>query len=142
MSFDKFGQRENLNEWSQKIGDLMDEMFNRSFVGFRDSGVMWEPHVNVYETPPCYFICVDLAGVDQQQIDVQSTQGNRITIAGTRSQPRPPGGASELSVHVMEVSEGTFRREIDLPEAVDVDGIEASYSKGFLWITLPRKKGG
>ena len=140
MPLDKFGQHENLDEWSRKIGDIMDEMFSRSFVGFRDGGVTWQPDTNVYETPAAYYICVDLAGVEQQQIDVQCQERNRITIAGVRTQPRPPGAASEFSVHAMEISEGAFRREIELPDPVDVDRIEASYSKGYLWITLPRTK--
>jgi HSP20 family molecular chaperone IbpA len=43
-------------------------------------------------------------------------------------------------MHAMEISEGAFRREIELPEPVEQDRVEASYSKGFLWITLPRTK--
>lgn len=140
MAFDKFGRPDNLDEWSSKIGDIMDEMLNRSFVGFRDGGASWQPDTNVYETRDAYYVCVDLAGVEQQQVDVQALDRRRITIAGARGQPRPPQAVFEFSIHAMEISEGTFRREIELPEPVEQDRIEASYSKGFLWITLPRTK--
>ena len=54
--------------------------------------------------------------------------------------PMTPGDGVEgpLSIHAMEIDEGPFRREIELPEAVDVDRMEATYSKGYLWITVPR----
>jgi HSP20 family protein len=140
MAFDKFGRPENLEEWSRNIGSIMDEMLSRSFVGFCDGDATWQPATNVYETRDAYYICVDLAGVEQQQIDVQAVNRRRITISGARSQPRPPQTAREFSMHAMEISEGAFRREIELPEPVEPDRVEASYSKGFLWITLPRTK--
>ena len=40
----------------------------------------------------------------------------------------------------MEIDEGPFRREIDLPAAVDTSQVEATYRKGFLWIRLPKTK--
>jgi HSP20 family molecular chaperone IbpA len=38
----------------------------------------------------------------------------------------------------MEIDEGAFCREIDLPEPIDVDQMEATYAKGYLWITAYR----
>lgn len=140
MSFDKFGQPENLDEWSNRIGDIMDEMLSRSFVGFRGGCAVWRPDANVYETEEGFAVCVDLAGVEQQQIDVRCHESNRLTISGVRGQPRPPARGGSLSVLAMEISEGAFRCEIDLPEHVDVARVEASYTKGFLWIALPRAR--
>lgn len=137
MSFDKFGQGEDLDEWSRKIHDIMDEMEKRDFVRFRDSGT-WQPATNVYETRDGYYICVELAGVSREQIDVECLDRQRITISGSRGQPRPEGIEGPLSIHAMEVDEGPFWREIDLPEPIDVDRLEATYSEGYLWITVPR----
>jgi HSP20 family protein len=137
MSFGKFGQGDDLDEWSRKIRDIMDEMEKRAFVHFRGSGT-WQPATNVYETRDAYYICVDLAGVPRQQIDVECVDRQRITIRGRRGQPRPEGVEGPLSIHAMEVDEGPFWREIDLPEPINVDRLEASYSEGYLWITVPR----
>ena len=137
MSFNEFGQGERFDEWSQKIHDIMDEMQRRDFVQFR-RGDAWQPATNVYETRAAYFICVELAGVDEQRIDVTCEDRTRIIISGTREQPRPLGVDGPLSVHAMEIDEGAFCREIDLPEEIDVDRMEASYSKGYLWITAFR----
>ena len=49
----------------------------------------------------------------------------RIRIRGRRAQPRPDGVEGPLSVHAMEIDEGPFSREIDLPEPIDMDQIEA-----------------
>jgi HSP20 family protein len=137
MSFGKFGQGEDLDEWSRKIHDIMDEMEKRDFVRFRDSGT-WQPATNVYETRTAYYLCVELAGVSREGIEVECIDRQRITIRGIRSQPRPRGVEGPLSIHAMEVDEGPFWREIDLPESIDVDHLEATYSEGYLWIIVPR----
>lgn len=138
MSFGKFGQGEDVEEWSRKIHDIMDEMEKRDFVHFRDSGT-WQPATNVYETREAYHICVELAGVTREEIDVECLDQQRITIRGSRAQPRPEDHSGPLSIHTMEIDEGPFWREIDLPEPIDMEQVAASYSEGYLWISAPRK---
>jgi len=139
MAFDNFGQGEGFEAWSQNINEIMDEMLKRSFVRFRDTGT-WQPATNVYETRDAYHICVELAGVNRDEINLECCEQTRITIQGNRAQPRPAGVEGPLSIHAMEIDEGAFSREIDLPEAIDVDRIEATYGEGYLWITVPRMK--
>ncbi len=137
MALRRFGEGEAFDEWTRKIRDIMDEMQRRDFFQFRNTG-SWQPATNVYETRAAYHICVELAGVDEQTIDVACVERRRICISGHRDQPRPLGVEGPLSVHAMEIDEGAFRREIELPEPIDVDRMEATYSKGFLWITAFR----
>jgi HSP20 family protein len=137
MAFDDFGQGASFAEWSQNIHDIMDEMLKRSFVRFRDTGT-WQPATNVYETRDAYFICVELAGVDREQIDLRCCDHTRISIRGRREQPRPEGVEGPLSVHALEIDEGPFSREIELPEPVEVEQVDAKYSEGYLWITVPK----
>ena len=139
MAFGRFGDEQNVNEWSRKIHDIMDEMARRSFVHFRDSKT-WQPATNVYETRDAYHICVELAGMNPDEIDVRCAEQTRVTISGLRGQARPAGVEGPLSVHAMEIDEGPFLREIDLPEPVAVDAIEATCQEGYLWITLPKMK--
>ena len=137
MAIDRFGQSEGVENWSRKIHDIMDEMLNRTFVDFRDARA-WQPAINVYETREAYFICVELAGVNEDEIDVECVDATRVVIRGRRAQPRPAGPDTILSVYVMEIDEGPFRREIELAQPVDVDAVQAAYTEGYLWITLPR----
>ena len=137
MTFSKFGHGSDLDEWSRRIHDIMDEMRNRSFVDFRDTET-WQPATDVYETRDRYFICVELAGVQPNAVDLVCPSRNRIVITGSRNSPRPAGIEGPLSVHVMEIDHGSFRREVQLPEPVDVDAVKATYDKGYLWIALPK----
>jgi HSP20 family protein len=138
MSFSKFGPGGEFGEWSRRIHQMMDEMFTRSFLPFRDNGE-WQPETNLYESRDAYHVCMDLAGMERESIDVQSVGDTSLVVSGQRCTPRPEA-RSELSILVMEIDEGRFRRRIDTPEPIDQDGIEAHYDRGFLWIRLPKAK--
>lgn len=133
-----FGQRDEFEGWVDRIQQLMDEMLKRSFVDFRDAGV-WRPQLNVYETPDAFFVCVDLAGVDDKDFRVECADARRLLVVGVRRRPRRHEMAGALRIHVMEIDEGPFRREIELPEPVIVDRVDAVLAKGQLWVSLPKK---
>lgn len=136
MAFDRFGSGD-LDEWSRSLDELMDEMLNRTFVGFRERG-LWQPAVNIYETADAYHLCADLAGVTAESIAIECIDGRQVVLRGARAQPRPAKACGEIGIYALEIDEGAFRREILLPDPVNVDKIQIEYSKGFLWVTLPR----
>lgn len=128
--------RDDLSEWSDRVSDIMDEMLNRSFVPYRASGT-WQPATNVYETPHAYVLCIELAGIATKNVHVEVSNLNRVIIRGRRSLPGP-AGATQLSVHVLEIDEGFFCRDVELPEPIDVRQITTRYQQGYLWLTLPK----
>ncbi|HPC21053.1 MAG TPA: hypothetical protein PK920_01090, partial [Phycisphaerae bacterium] len=69
MSFSKFGRGDEMHEWIRHMHDMFDEMKRRSFVQFRDEDT-WQPATDVYETDAAYCICVDLAGMNPEQVEV------------------------------------------------------------------------
>ena len=104
----------------------------------------WTPNVNMYETDEGYHVCVDLAGVEKEKIDLV-VHDQRLALRGTRQVPscveiegdeRVP---RRVRVHVMEIDHGSFCREVDLPHDVAADQIIAKYDNGVLWIHLPKK---
>lgn len=137
MSFSNFGRGDELEEWSRKIHQLMDQMLRRRFVDFRDAGA-WQPATDVYETRDAYYVCFDLAGITPDAVDVTCRDDRRVEISGARGNPRPAGVAGPLSVHVMEIDHGPFRREVELPEPIVADAVVATYHQGYLWIHLPK----
>lgn len=137
MSFKKFGPGDEFGELSRHILQMMDQMVQRRYVEFRDVG-SWQPATNVYESPDAFIVCVELAGVSQEQLDIHVDEQRRLILCGRRSQPQCLKITSELRVHAMEIAEGSFARQIELPYAVDVGGIEATYERGFLWICVPK----
>ncbi len=123
---------------ADQMDEMLEEISQRHFYHFstRDA---WEPAVNVYETADTFYVCLDLAGMDRDAIDVRA-DGSRLVIRGARSTPQPPDTEPPLSVHVMEIDSGPFRRSVELPADVDRARITARYREGILWIVLPRRR--
>src|SRR5689334_12729154 len=119
------------------------EQLQRGFYNF-SPGETWTPSVNLYETETGYLVCVDLAGVDKDKIDI-TVEDHILRLKGQRPVPtNPDGGEADLQtrrarVHLMEIDNGSFSREVELPLDVQQDKIAARYRNGMLWIELPKK---
>jgi len=96
----------------------------------------WEPEVDVYETVEEIVVIVDLAGVDENQVQVLVDQ-NRFTITGKRSIKESD---VRRSYHIMEIARGPFERTIKLPASAEVGKIEANHLNGLLEIRAPKRK--
>jgi HSP20 family protein len=129
----------NINPQVQK---MMDQL-TKGYYNFLPSEV-FTPNVNLYETENDYQVCVDLAGVDKEKIDIVLVD-QRLQIRGNRAVPpcpAPPcqeGDSKHMRVHLMEIDHGAFSREVELPEDVNRDKISAKYVDGLLWIELPKR---
>jgi HSP20 family protein len=130
------------NQMARQMNKLLDQM-NKGYYSFAPSET-WTPSVNLYENDTVYLVCVDLAGVDKEKIDVVVAD-QRLKLRGQRAVPtRPDGGiadprAGRLRVHLMEIDHGAFSREVELPRDVARERIIAVYRDGMLWIELPKK---
>jgi HSP20 family molecular chaperone IbpA len=132
-----FGSPERLDEWSRKIHHIMDEMQTRIFVEYRASAT-WQPRVNLYACREALYLCVELTGLDEQGVCVDRVTDTRIRLTGHRKRPHSQHLQTPLSVEMMEIDEGPFFRELELPEPVDAAALEIRYDRGHLWITLPK----
>jgi HSP20 family protein len=121
----------------RQMDQLVDRELHRQFHPFSPTDA-FRPAVNLYESQAAFLICVDLAGMDQNDIEVSVDQSN-LTIRGRRQSPLPPDGTRAIAVHLMEIDHGTFNRTIEIPANVDAQRIAANYHLGMLWITLPKK---
>jgi HSP20 family protein len=104
----------------------------------------WTPSVNLYETDLAYHVCVDLSGVDKQKIDIEVVE-QRVTLKGVREvppcpAPEPNCDRPRVRLHLMEIDHGAFARDVELPQNVQQDKINARYVDGMLWIELPKKR--
>jgi HSP20 family protein len=99
----------------------------------------------LYENDASYVVCVDLAGVVKDEIDLQVGK-NTLTLRGSRAVPSQASedageaAPSRFRVHLMEIDHGHFVRDVELPHDVHSEQITASYRNGMLWIELPKKK--
>ena len=122
----------------------MMEQLSKGYYNFLPSET-WTPNVNLYETDSDYHVCVDLAGVDKEKIEITWVD-QRMMIRGQRIVPQCPNPQCEnepeharVRVHLMEIDHGAFAREVELPPDVNKEGISARYVDGMLWIDLPKK---
>jgi HSP20 family protein len=125
---------------SRQMNKLLDQL-HKGYYNFYPSET-WTPCVNLYETEGAYLVCADLAGVQKDKIEL-TVADQRLKLRGTRAVPHSPEqdneNAGRVRVHLMEIDHGSFCREVELPEDVNKDSINASYRDGMLWIELPKK---
>lgn len=98
---------------------------------------VWQPAINAYLCEGAIQICVELAGVDRSEMDLQ-IEPNRLKIRGQRLLPEPKECRPQ-QVLTMEIDYGPFARDIFLPVRVDIDNVTARQEAGMLWIILPLK---
>ena len=132
-----------------RVQKLTEQMMSKGYFNFCPSET-WTPSVNLYETDGSYLVCVDLAGVDKEKIDIEVVD-NQLTLKGQREVPMlvPPsevhspddsaGTARRFRVHLMEIDHGSFCRQVELPEDVAREHITAQYLNGMLWIEIPKR---
>lgn len=128
---------------TSQVNRLMEQM-QKGYYNFYP-GEIWAPAVNLYETESTYIVCVDLAGVDKEKIDLEIVD-QHLKLKGTRAVPTHPEPSQgediqtpRIRVHLMEIDHGAFCREVELPLDVIRDSITANYRNGMLWIEIPKK---
>jgi HSP20 family protein len=99
-------------------------------------GSHWEPAVDVCEDDEAYYVIVDVAGVDKDDLEVEYHPNGLLVVRGVR---RPPLVGSSVQYLVLEIPYGSFERRIPLPGSVNADGITAEHRSGFLQIRIPKK---
>lgn len=128
----------------QNIARQANKMMEQLQKGFFYPTESWTPNVNLYETGASYLVCVDLAGVDKEKIDVEVAD-SRLKLRGARAVPSvapPPKDdqpqPEKVRVHLMEIDHGAFSREVEIPPDADRHKIKATYRNGLLWIEIPK----
>jgi HSP20 family protein len=96
----------------------------------------WRPDADVCETAGAIDVVVDLAGVEEDAIDVQLFD-DALVVEGERRLPACEAGAV---YHAAAVLQGPFRLELPLPAAVDPGGVDARYERGLLRIRLRKQE--
>lgn len=98
----------------------------------------WElsPAMDLTEQKDAYEISAELPGMDEKDVDIKISNGT-LMIKGEKSEEIEK---EEKNYFLSERRYGSFQRRFRLPEGVDADKIEATYSKGVLRVTLPKTK--
>jgi len=95
----------------------------------------WQPDADTYETSTTVEITVDLAGVEEDDFEVQLFE-DVLVVEGRRQLPSCEEGAV---YHAAGIRQGPFRVELPLPALVEHEQVDARYDRGLLRITLPKR---
>lgn len=114
------------------LNRALDQAFNG--VG---SARVWVPALDVAERGDAYVIHAELPGVSPDQVDVRFEQ-NVLTVRGTKPASFDVSTDGEVRVFAAERVHGSFERSVRLPEFVDAEKIDASFTNGLLTVTIPK----
>jgi HSP20 family protein len=95
----------------------------------------WRPDADLYETATTIEIVVDLAGVTEDDFEVQLFE-DVLVVQGHR---RLPGGPEGATYHAAAIRQGPFQVELALPARVDPERVEARHDRGLLLVTLHKR---
>ena len=118
LTFDPFRDMDRLT--SQLLG-----------TGTAGRSSRWMP-MDLYRVDDHYVVTVDLPGVDPGSIDL-NVDGSTLTIRAERS-VRSDEGVQWLA---QERPVGSYLRQLQLGDGLDVERIQASYDSGVLTVTIP-----
>lgn len=130
--------KKQLEQMVGQVGAIVAEMNSVRFRYAQHGRQGWQPLMNVYRYPDCYEICAELAGVAPDDIRI-GVHGQRVTISGIRHWPDLRCKKTERLCQrttLMEIQDGTFSREIELPEQVNGQTVEVIAQQGLVWIRL------
>ena len=121
----------------------VEELFDRALRGFvpsagaDDDRTAWlSPRLDMREGDDGYTVTAEMPGLDEKALKVELSDGC-LTIEGEKKAGHDD---DKGGFHVVERSFGTFRRSLQVPSDVDVEGIDAAFANGVLTVALPKKE--
>src|SRR5690242_19919122 len=93
------------------------------------------PPVDIYEDEHNITLKIEVPGIDEKDIDVR-VENNTLTVTGERKIEKEE---KEENFRRVERQYGSFTRTFTLPQTVDAENVAATYDKGVLKVTLPKK---
>jgi len=113
---------------------VLDEVF-----GDRSSAAepLWMPTFDLAERADEYVLIVELPGVEPDAIDV-SIEKNVLMVRGTKNPSFSTESNRGTRVYALERITGPFGRAVRLPEHVESERIQASFTNGVLEVRIPK----
>lgn len=97
-------------------------------------GPVFQPDVDIVESPAEYVVTADLPGVDSEQLQVRLEDGV-LTLDASVSDSFPEEG---WRLAYAEYQVGSFHRRFAISDGIDADRISAQMRDGVLILRLPK----
>jgi HSP20 family protein len=109
-----------------------EEMFQSVNPMFSFSRQVWRPQMDIFETRNEIIIQAEIAGVEKEDIIIE-VSNKAVKISGDRKKIHPDRTAT---YRLAEIQFGQFERVLYLPSVIDVEKVSATFSNGFLELSL------
>ncbi len=112
----------------------MDDLFDRLFTGENNHQSHVSAPTAIWEESDQFHIEMELPGMPEDNVEVTFDKG-KLTVVARRESPN----SEDRRYLVNERSYGEVTRTIAVPDEVDPDSIEASFTSGLLHVTLAKR---
>jgi HSP20 family protein len=135
MEYIKIRFGKNLGHTHSRLQRTIDEMLRQVNPMLVLSEQTWRPQMDMYETPEEIIIVGEISGVDKEDLEVE-LDPKAVKITGLR---RESDRVSGMKYHLAEIVYGKFERVLLLPVPINPEEVKASYTNGFLKITMAKQ---
>jgi HSP20 family protein len=125
----------DLVQVQQRMNNLFESALARTDFDTAAGLDSWAPVADVHEAQERLYLCLELPGFEQSEIDLK-VDGDHLIVEGER---RMDADANRGQFHRVERAYGKFSRRFPLPSRFDRDCIQATYRNGVLKISLPAR---
>jgi HSP20 family protein len=109
-------------------------LFGRELPSMRNADWPVAPAMDLVEKAKEYEITAELPGIDEKNVEIKLAN-RMLTIKGEKQEEKEE---KDKDYYLSERRYGSFQRSFQLPEGVDADKIDASFTKGVLTVKLPK----
>lgn len=126
----------------QEVSRAMNDFYDlfephRASLVERLENLKLSPAMDIVEDKDSFKIEIEMPGMGEEDIKV-SVSENMLTIEGEKTTSKKDEKKNYVS---REICYGRYERSIALPQTADIDKASASFKKGMLWVTIPKKAG-
>jgi len=112
----------------------IDRVFDAFFGQNEQQARRWVPPVDLVEAEDHFVLKADLPGLSEEDVSIEVQDGS-LTISGERKAEHEEHARGWYRI---ERAFGSFNRSLTLPDGVDPDRIQASFSHGVLEVRIPK----
>jgi len=109
-------------------------LFGRELPSLRSADWPVAPAMDLVEKDKEYEITAELPGIDEKNVEIKLSN-HTLTIKGEKKEEKEE---KDKDYYLSERRYGSFQRSFQVPEGVDADKIDASFTKGVLTVKLPK----
>jgi len=113
---------------------LRADFFTNSLFDCRSFKQNQFPSVDIAETDDNFLITAELPGIDEKNVDITLDDGT-LTIKGEK---KVSTEEKQGELYSRERSYGIFQRSFEIPDIIDENKIDASFSNGVLTVKIPK----